>query len=223
MLTPSLAMSSLSLYKDPKLSTLSIIRKNNQLNGDEEAKFEEKDFCQLCGVEFKKIFKPRHHCRSCLRSVCSNCSKGSGKNRMCDMCITEEENQELKNTYEGVLDQKQAQLEALKHRIINLDSKTEAKKKQLEIEKQNLQKNLEEKLNEAQDQLKDEVKKSNHLKIELEYKREELLKSTEDKSEAESYLTHKRNDLKIIQQKLADKETELAKTHAKVMKYQLES
>mmetsp|Transcript_3856 Transcript_3856/g.3604 ORF Transcript_3856/g.3604 Transcript_3856/m.3604 type:complete len:88 (-) Transcript_3856:456-719(-) len=71
LLTPSLSMNSLSLFKDPKLSTVSMLRKVNKLNEDEKVQFEEKDFCQLCGAEFKKFLKPRHHCRACGRSVCS--------------------------------------------------------------------------------------------------------------------------------------------------------
>jgi len=45
------------------------------------------------------------------------------------MCITEDENKELKHTYEGVLEEKQNQLIALKQNIIALDEKTVEKRK----------------------------------------------------------------------------------------------
>jgi len=47
-----------------------MLRRVNTRSEDEKVQFEEKDFCQLCGSEFKALINRRHHCRTCGRSVC---------------------------------------------------------------------------------------------------------------------------------------------------------
>ena len=37
----------------------------------------------------------RHHCWRCGKSVCAQCYSKSGEEKTCDMCLAEEENQDV--------------------------------------------------------------------------------------------------------------------------------
>lgn len=66
-----------------------------------------------------------------------------GENRICDMCITEDENKGLKELYESVLESKQTQLLAMKNKIESYENKAKEKQRELEQEQNNYNNTIE--------------------------------------------------------------------------------
>lgn len=185
--------STIHLQMDDNFDLNSI--QNSEIKKLPKSHWQKSDDCYICERIFS-IKHPRHHCRSCGKSICGYCSKNKVKKlRVCDICNFRYKNKEYENIKKEYLIELDAQNFSLEDKSRDLREKIG----ELKIKEEQIIKTNEKKLEVKKKELFESESNLDNLEKLVESKKQEIEKKEEGIRQREDIIKKYEENIKTFE------------------------